>query len=274
MRRALRGPASRHRRWWPTMVGPGPTAQACAGVGRGHRQQGGRGRLVGRPAGARGAGGLCGAARRRRSDTDDGDDERRALHNRSLLASSRPPLRRRRRPSLRSPRRPLTALAGAERVCRRNVRRALARARASLPRRAPRGGRRDALKRGFRPHHAGRASSAGLPREAAGSGRPRGNRGRRRSCRSTAGGAPVGEEKTMGLTIVVGYDGSDCAKAALDQALGLAGPTGKVVITYADAPPRIGASSLVPPGEDRRAGQEGHRRGVAGGAASAACRQR
>ena len=51
----------------------------------------------------------------------------------------------------------------------------------------------------------------------------------------------------MGLTIVVGYDGSDCAKAALDQALGLAGPTGKVVITYADAPPRIGASSLVPP---------------------------
>ena len=51
----------------------------------------------------------------------------------------------------------------------------------------------------------------------------------------------------MGLTIVVGYDGSDCAKAALDQALGLAGPTGKVIITYADAPPRIGASSLVPP---------------------------
>jgi nucleotide-binding universal stress UspA family protein len=50
----------------------------------------------------------------------------------------------------------------------------------------------------------------------------------------------------MGLTIVVGYDGSECAKAALDQALGLAGPTGKVIITYADAPPRIGASSLVP----------------------------
>jgi nucleotide-binding universal stress UspA family protein len=51
----------------------------------------------------------------------------------------------------------------------------------------------------------------------------------------------------MGLTIVVGYDGSDCAKAALGQALGMAGPTGKVIITYADAPPRIGASSLVPP---------------------------
>ncbi len=51
----------------------------------------------------------------------------------------------------------------------------------------------------------------------------------------------------MGLTIVVGYDGSECAKAALDQALGLAGPSGKVIITYADAPPRIGASSLVPP---------------------------
>ena len=51
----------------------------------------------------------------------------------------------------------------------------------------------------------------------------------------------------MGLTIVVGYDGSDCAKAALDQALGLAGPAGKVIITYADAPPRIGSSSLVPP---------------------------
>jgi len=51
----------------------------------------------------------------------------------------------------------------------------------------------------------------------------------------------------MGLTIVVGFDGSDCAKAALDQALDLAGPSGKVVITYADAPPRIGASSLVPP---------------------------
>jgi nucleotide-binding universal stress UspA family protein len=55
------------------------------------------------------------------------------------------------------------------------------------------------------------------------------------------------KEKTMGLTIVVGYDGSDCAKAALDQALRLAGPAGKVFITYADAPPRIGASSLVPP---------------------------
>jgi nucleotide-binding universal stress UspA family protein len=55
------------------------------------------------------------------------------------------------------------------------------------------------------------------------------------------------KEKTMGLTIVVGYDGSECAKAALDQALGLAGPSGKVIITYADAPPRIGASSLVPP---------------------------
>jgi nucleotide-binding universal stress UspA family protein len=51
----------------------------------------------------------------------------------------------------------------------------------------------------------------------------------------------------MGLTIVVGYDGSECAKAALGQALGLAGATGKVIITYADAPPRIGASSLVPP---------------------------
>ena len=51
----------------------------------------------------------------------------------------------------------------------------------------------------------------------------------------------------MGLTIVVGYDGSECAKAALDQALGLAGQNGKVIITYADAPPRIGASSLVPP---------------------------
>ena len=51
----------------------------------------------------------------------------------------------------------------------------------------------------------------------------------------------------MGLTIVVGYDGSDCAKAALNQALRLAGPTGRLVITYADAPPRIGASSLVPP---------------------------
>jgi nucleotide-binding universal stress UspA family protein len=55
------------------------------------------------------------------------------------------------------------------------------------------------------------------------------------------------KEKTMGLTIVVGYDGSECAKAALDQALGLAGQNGKVIITYADAPPRIGASSLVPP---------------------------
>ena len=51
----------------------------------------------------------------------------------------------------------------------------------------------------------------------------------------------------MGLTIVVGYDGSDCAKAALNQALRLAGPTGRLGITYADAPPRIGASSLVPP---------------------------
>jgi nucleotide-binding universal stress UspA family protein len=51
----------------------------------------------------------------------------------------------------------------------------------------------------------------------------------------------------MALTIVVGYDGSDCGKAALDQALSLAGPTGRVVITYADAPPRIGSSSLVPP---------------------------
>ncbi len=51
----------------------------------------------------------------------------------------------------------------------------------------------------------------------------------------------------MGLTIVVGYDGSECAKAALDQALSLAGAAGKVYITYADAPPRIGASSLVPP---------------------------
>jgi nucleotide-binding universal stress UspA family protein len=51
----------------------------------------------------------------------------------------------------------------------------------------------------------------------------------------------------MGLTIVVGYDGSECAKAALERALSLAGTTGKVFITYADAPPRIGASSLVPP---------------------------
>ena len=74
----------------------------------------------------------------------------------------------------------------------------------------------------------------------------------------------------MGLTIVVGYDGSDCAKAALDRALGMAGPTGKVIITYADAPPRIGASSLVPPDRIREIGDkvtaaaldEARRRGV------------
>jgi nucleotide-binding universal stress UspA family protein len=51
----------------------------------------------------------------------------------------------------------------------------------------------------------------------------------------------------MGLRIVLGYDGSDCAKTALDRALTLAGRDGKVFITYADLPPRIGASSLVPP---------------------------
>ena len=47
----------------------------------------------------------------------------------------------------------------------------------------------------------------------------------RRSLAATSPGkgAPVGKEKTMGLTIVVGYDGSECAKAALDQALSLAG---------------------------------------------------
>ncbi len=74
----------------------------------------------------------------------------------------------------------------------------------------------------------------------------------------------------MGLTIVVGYDGSVCAKAALGQALGMAGPTGKVIITYADAPPRIGASSLVPPEKIQEIGtkvtaealQEAQRRGV------------
>ena len=74
----------------------------------------------------------------------------------------------------------------------------------------------------------------------------------------------------MGLTIVVGYDGSGCAKAALDRALELAGPTGKVIITYADAPPRIGASSLVPPENIRELGEkvtgealrEAQRRGV------------
>ena len=74
----------------------------------------------------------------------------------------------------------------------------------------------------------------------------------------------------MGLTIVVGYDGSECAKAALGQALGMAGPTGKVIITYADAPPRIGASSLVPPEKIQEIGtkvtaealQEAQRRGV------------
>jgi len=83
-------------------------------------------------------------------------------------------------------------------------------------------------------------------------------------------GAPAKKEKTMGLTIVVGYDGSDCAKAALDRALGMAGPSGRVIITYADAPPRIGASSLVPPetvkelGETVTAGalDEARRRGV------------
>jgi len=51
----------------------------------------------------------------------------------------------------------------------------------------------------------------------------------------------------MGLRIVLGYDGSECSKVALDRALTLAGRDGRVFITYADAPPRIGASSLVPP---------------------------
>jgi nucleotide-binding universal stress UspA family protein len=38
----------------------------------------------------------------------------------------------------------------------------------------------------------------------------------------------------MGLKIVVGYDGSDAAKAALDKAVELAGPTGgDVLVTYA-----------------------------------------
>ena len=104
------------------------------------------------------------------------------------------------------------------------------------------------LKRGFRPPRKGIARPAG-PRK----------RGRRQYAGRHGGSAPRSirsptptrasslKEKTMGLTIVVGYDGSQCAKAALDQALGLAGPDGRVVITYADAPPRIGASSLVPP---------------------------
>jgi nucleotide-binding universal stress UspA family protein len=38
----------------------------------------------------------------------------------------------------------------------------------------------------------------------------------------------------MGFTIVVGYDGSDAAKAALDEAVGLAGPVGgTVLVAYA-----------------------------------------
>ena len=43
----------------------------------------------------------------------------------------------------------------------------------------------------------------------------------------------------MAFTIVVGYDGSDCAKAALDEAIGLAQKlSGKVLVTYAYGGPR------------------------------------
>lgn len=59
----------------------------------------------------------------------------------------------------------------------------------------------------------------------------------------------------MALTIVVGYDGSNCAKDALDRAIDLAGPEGSLVITYAFAPPSIGSSSLVPPDDLRKVGE-------------------
>jgi nucleotide-binding universal stress UspA family protein len=66
------------------------------------------------------------------------------------------------------------------------------------------------------------------------------------------------EEGSMAMasTIVVGYDGSDCAKAALNAALELAAPNGRLLITYAYSPPAIGGSSLVPPDSLKKLGEE------------------
>jgi nucleotide-binding universal stress UspA family protein len=60
----------------------------------------------------------------------------------------------------------------------------------------------------------------------------------------------------MAPRIVVGYDGSNCAKVALDRAISLATPDGTVFITYAFAPPSIGSSSLVPPNNLRKMGEK------------------
>ena len=60
----------------------------------------------------------------------------------------------------------------------------------------------------------------------------------------------------MAPRIVVGYDGSNCAKVALDRAINLATPDGSVFITYAFAPPSIGSSSLVPPNDLRKMGEK------------------
>ena len=63
----------------------------------------------------------------------------------------------------------------------------------------------------------------------------------------------------MSLTIVVGYDGSDCAKAALEQALGLAGPGGKCHHLRRRAAPH--GSSRSAARACRGARQEAHGRG-------------
>lgn len=52
----------------------------------------------------------------------------------------------------------------------------------------------------------------------------------------------------MAFEIVVGYDGSDGAKAALDQAIGLAGKlSGKVVVTYAYGGPKTYSGAPLTP---------------------------
>lgn len=52
----------------------------------------------------------------------------------------------------------------------------------------------------------------------------------------------------MAFEIVVGYDGSDGAKAALDEAIGLAGKlSGKVVVTYAYGGPKTYSGAPLTP---------------------------
>ena len=91
-----------------------------SGAGRGHRQKGHAGRLVGRPAGARGAGGGHGGEGGGKRQ-DDGENERRALHTRHSPASIRPATSTATIARFRVPSASFGRPDGVVGVCRRNV---------------------------------------------------------------------------------------------------------------------------------------------------------